>query len=443
MNAGGGVMPNPNIPRCRTATRRPLHFHLLNLSSLPHAPSKDSTSLAMEANLHLSVAQEKRLGAFFSPTVMDRAAPTESCGRKKKRRHSKDRKKEKATDDTAVAENDEYTKDAVEIATRPGKKKMRKLRYLQRQLSPVGFLFKIGEACEFTGSVKMPSPQSPSPKDDATPDTVRIITSCMPLEELSCDTSLSKVQVQPLLVLDLNGILCHRFRPPSPYEQAAYRPEVAVIARTPIIPRIDLEDFLHFLNLHFCLAVWTSAKQKTADQLVKALIPPTINLLFVWAQQHCDIAKDSRGTIVFEKNLEKVWKQYPLWNVQSTLLIDDCPSKCRRWRGNALHPPALLGLRQEFVQEYNSTNATIGCTSIRNDEPLSALLSDHENAAQQRRFFEGLVAHWRRESVTTLVNNDSHNSSTSSTATERPFLRSFLQQHAVGHMGWLGLAARE
>lgn len=110
---------------------------------------------------------------------------------------------------------------------------------------------------------------------------------------------------KPLLVLDVNGILCHRYRKREipqdilaavqnssleelfPTEQQhpnqkdgehhqksnspsttnninirhyLYRDSIANIAKTPIIPRSDVEKFLRLLDAHFTLAVWTSGE---------------------------------------------------------------------------------------------------------------------------------------------------------------------------------------
>jgi len=131
--------------------------------------------------------------------------------------------------------------------------------------------------------------------------------------------------VKPLIVLDVNGILCHRYRKRDipqdissaiqtasmkelfPVEaggdhddktristsirQRFYRDSIANIAKTPIIPRSDLKRFLRLLHDHFTLAVWTSAKEANANSLVNVLFPADIarQLLFIWNQDHCDV----------------------------------------------------------------------------------------------------------------------------------------------------------
>ncbi|KAL7482929.1 hypothetical protein ACHAW6_008585 [Cyclotella cf. meneghiniana] len=128
----------------------------------------------------------------------------------------------------------------------------------------------------------------------------------------------SIICVKPLIVLDLNGILCHRVR--ERHKQAAslmeplisphhinshnnctvphrtiFRKSAGRIANTEIIPRSDLAEFLHLLHQHFALAVWTSATYKTAKFLVQLLFPDHIRsrLLFVWHRSFCNLVKSS------------------------------------------------------------------------------------------------------------------------------------------------------
>jgi len=205
----------------------------------------------------------------------------------------------------------------------------------------------------------------------------------------------NEIHVKPLLVLDLNGILCRRLRAreiPAPLQKISslfstdkdqtihqyYRTPKTSIARTPIIARTDLEHFLPFLDEYFTLAVWTSAKLLTAKSLVKTLIPDDIRrrLLFIWGQDRCEsiymtktaesemneetVVEEGQQTkilpksqpesnyyqkILYRKHLSKVWAKYPLWNEFNTLYIDDSPEKCpEKYSGNALHPPPISGL---------------------------------------------------------------------------------------------------
>lgn len=78
---------------------------------------------------------------------------------------------------------------------------------------------------------------------------------------------------KPLLVLDVNGILCRRVRRRDDDEVVAYRSSLGHVALTDIVPRTDLNQFLLLLDSHFTLAVWSSAKQKTLKKLIQMLFP--------------------------------------------------------------------------------------------------------------------------------------------------------------------------
>jgi hypothetical protein len=110
-------------------------------------------------------------------------------------------------------------------------------------------------------------------------------------------TSRTNIHIQPLIILDLNGVLCHRQHfgrnihyHKYPNSEIDYRNSVGYISNTSVITRTDLPAILKFLDQYFCLAIWTSAKIKTAKGLVNMLIPESIRkrLLFVWGQNMCD-----------------------------------------------------------------------------------------------------------------------------------------------------------
>lgn len=252
-----------------------------------------------------------------------------------------------------------------------------------------------------------------------------------------------KIYVKPLVILDLNGVLCHRVRDrtipheilstlqfdfmASNYEsirQRIYRKACGNVAGTPIIERTDLTSFLNFLDCHFTLAVWTSAKKTTADSIINLLFPRDIasRLLFVWSQNHCGHEKvnetkisDSKEDpprhrkafyrdIVFSKSLGKVWTAYPLWNEKNTLLIDDSPEKCpEKMKFNTLHPNPLFGL---------------DLSSLPNS--IADKYCDESNQRLQIDFFEKLSMIW------------------STPQDDSDPLRDFLLKNAKDHMGWRG-----
>ena len=245
------------------------------------------------------------------------------------------------------------------------------------------------------------------------------------------DSSVIQVAVQPLLILDLNGILCHRIRKrKEPEGILAYRQSSSssqstsniTIAGTPVIPRPHLHEFLSFLDAHFCLAVWTSAKPKTAKQLVAALFPDHVaqKLLFVWGQNRCKATGEQHESeTVFEKELHKVWNDFPLWNQFNTLLLDDSPEKCDSFRHNALHPPPMHG--QQSVSK-----------AMIEANPQWAL--DEENHRLQMDFFSNLVDYWNDKDHLSKTTWNELGDIQCSQESER--IWTFLQNNAMEHMGW-------
>ncbi|KAL3794586.1 hypothetical protein HJC23_008042 [Cyclotella cryptica] len=155
------------------------------------------------------------------------------------------------------------------------------------------------------------------PREDVSPAESGHTSDASSVPMISVHTLLqtrSIICVKPLIVLDLNGILCHRVRernkicaPPMELsissmsnkniipQRTIPKKSAGRIANTEIIPRSDLSDFLHLLHEHFALAVWTSATQKTARSLVKLLFPDHIRsrLVFVWHRNFCNLVKSS------------------------------------------------------------------------------------------------------------------------------------------------------
>jgi len=281
-----------------------------------------------------------------------------------------------------------------------------------------------------------------TPPSPSTTCSVVIRTSCtlQPNWNSIEATATTFIQVQPLLVLDLNGILCHRIRAPPAAADRQYRDCTTRIAGTTIVPRPDLHEFLAFVNRHFCLAVWTSAKAKTARKLVSALVPPAIanQLLFIWAQHDCDSVvgtsvdafedydnDDANAGMLLEKDLSKVWKEYPMWNASNTILMDDSPDKCTAWSNNAVHPPPLNGLIP--IESSTGIADTLGL-----EDPV--VENDDENVLRQRHFWEQMVQHWNEQPVEQLWQDQQDDKAIHTSNADG--LSEFLKIYAVEHMGW-------
>ncbi len=349
---------------------------------------------------------------------------------KKKARYSRQQKREhKARSEQLVSEERNY----------PPRKQQ-----LRSSLGPLTLtwqdrIFQCIRDADSTRSiyVKGQGPPPPLPFSDATPssfalDHIQLIT-CSTMDSshpLVLPTPGLTIRVQPLLILDLNGILCHRSRPKKEPPGVQLRPAVGATAGTPVVLRTDLEAFLRMLDHYFCLAIWTSAKSKTARALLNFLVPEDIQkrLLFVWAQHHCEAVQLPTETL-FEKHLPKVWKAFPLWNANNTLLIDDSPDKCPFAPSNAIHPPPLHGQCAPPLHPFN--------------QPW---IPDEYNQSQQYQFFQQYIQFWHQHpfvedltelTVPTEVQGVCAELSTPRVRTNQD-LYEFLKLYGSGHMGWRG-----
>ena len=304
-------------------------------------------------------------------------------------------------------------------------------------------IFSVGKEAMCTRSVLVIQPtkrrHSKKQKQHENPNrrTIRVTTSStFPINETRDFPSTEvRFNVKPLIVLDLNGILCYRIRRQLKYADQEvntiypYRPQLGPdIALTPIIPRPDVASFLEYLDQHFCLAIWTSARAKTAYALVKILMPEPVSdrLLFVWSQTQCEASLQTPDSsipsdLVYRKNLNDVWKNFPLWNTCNTLLIDDSPEKCVYYKENSIHPPSLNG-------RHVPSNRSFIHPKVQ--------MSDEENVAKQLEFMQKLVQHWTTNTVVQVWDSQNDDGQFKTVTGEQHEMKSFLAQHAIGHMGY-------
>ena len=331
------------------------------------------------------------MASTTEPERMQEASPAPE---KTKRRWTREEKKALRANKRHESANDNGSST---MSVKP--KKLKKI-----PLSPFERLLQCADQAGSTGSVQVK--QLKKSKDC----NIDISTYCRrePTAMSLSPSTTHVIYVQPLLILDLNGILCHRIR----HKRGSnYRPSTARIANTPIVPRVDLQDFLTFLDANFCLAVWTSAKPKTAKQIVSLLFPEEIQqrLLFLWAQSKCHaIPRETRSDKkpLFQKPLSHVWQHYPLWDAGNTFMLDDSPKKCgMEYSTNTLHPPPLHG-QHHFLHDSNEYRQ----------------MSDLENEQRQLQFFQQLVDEVDRNDGNVL---------------------DFFERHGRGHMGWRGPSERE
>ena len=157
--------------------------------------------------------------------------------------------------------------------------------------------------------------------------SIRVTTTSFP-PLTTCKLEQSVVHIKPLIVLDLNGILCHRIREKNTVntKSSMYRPSLGSVSKTEVIPRSDLHEFLSLLHDNFSLAVWTSATRKTARMLVQLLFPEEMRdrLVFVWHRNFCSLLEKSESTSSSTEEMQPSKEEE----------CNTPPSRKRRRRGN-------------------------------------------------------------------------------------------------------------
>lgn len=485
---GSGDHPIPNEDR--TATIQPLPtpqnsaLTLTSMSTSDEAlsPSETTTAIASNVNTNkkpkkkkpryskakkkelkqLKIEQEDEERKFkrnqkrkrtTSTTTPEKQPPiaTQPKKRKKQPKEPKDKidrillcaENSLFTDSIVVENKDDVVTDAGETANDENNNKNNNNDGENDSTKNQRLIVKIVSGCDLSKHAADESPSSSSSSMEITtkPEPLLPLT-ISPGHPLVARKTTCTIKVQPLLVLDLNGILCHRDRKRNRKKLPAdtkLRPSVGNVANSAIIPRTDLLEFLYYLDQYFCLAIWTSAKPKTAKKLLNMLLSSdgpkpkqhkheirkkTNNddrkgirsrLLFVWSQTQCtevrspwsgkkeieadqgianvDVDDDEHSyddSIVFEKHLPKIWEAYPLWSANNTLLVDDSPEKCPLTMANSVHPPPLHG------RQPTSSSSSGHLATPRNDDPAAFALplADQDNEDQQACFFRKLVSFW-------------------------------------------------
>lgn len=134
-----------------------------------------------------------------------------------------------------------------------------------------------------------------------------------------------------LIVLDLNGVLCH-----SVTSRASPRPYLLSVFQC--MQKLHDEGKARF-------AIWTSKMQHNALPIIERLLETAgmqslmPKLLFCWYAPECTIMHDYTRT----KNLERIWNLFPEYTAQNTYLVDDTPSKIGKYLNNLVSIPTYDG----------------------------------------------------------------------------------------------------
>lgn len=133
-----------------------------------------------------------------------------------------------------------------------------------------------------------------------------------------------------LLILDLDETLIHaterKLAVDADFQYGEYF----------IYKRPNLDAFLAEMNIHFDLAIWSSAGDKYVLDVVNLIKPVEIDFQFIWSRSRCTIRRDYElGNYVYEKRLKKIKKQG--FRLERALIVDDSPEKTRNNFGNAVY----------------------------------------------------------------------------------------------------------
>jgi len=106
--------------------------------------------------------------------------------------------------------------------------------------------------------------------------------------------------------------------------------------------RIFLRPFLHemlkTLSDTFHIAVWTSGKLKNNKPIIDRIYD---DFYFTWCQENCQISGYGPNQII-SKPLEKIFHEYPQFNLANTIILDDSPAKVHKNnKSNAIFIPTF------------------------------------------------------------------------------------------------------
>lgn len=130
-----------------------------------------------------------------------------------------------------------------------------------------------------------------------------------------------------LVILDLNGTLIETSYRKYPRQYYQFRARYKYVYHRPYLQHF-LQTLYHHPNIQ-AVAVWTSCIRENAQVIVQHLFGSTFPLLFVWNREECEHVADEEDAYKTVKNLNRVWKEYPLFSKENTILLDDSPEKAK------------------------------------------------------------------------------------------------------------------
>lgn len=143
-----------------------------------------------------------------------------------------------------------------------------------------------------------------------------------------------------MLILDLDETLVFGS------EEALMRPADLHAGPFHIYLRPYLAPFLTAVSQWFNLAVWTSAGDTYAAEIVSRAFPEAIKLHFVWSNERCGYKyHPETGGYHSLKDLRKVKRRG--YRLERVLVLDDSPEKLQRHYGNHLRVRPFVGAEDD------------------------------------------------------------------------------------------------
>lgn len=139
-----------------------------------------------------------------------------------------------------------------------------------------------------------------------------------------------------LLILDLDEVLVYSTEDTSvplyDFEISRYR----------VCKRPYVDEFLDAVFEMFETAIWTSATEDYAKEMVNQLFPNPTKLKFLWSRKRCTLRFDpTMGEHYWVKDLKKVKRRG--FKLEEVLVLEDNPRTMERSYGNLIEIRPFLG----------------------------------------------------------------------------------------------------
>lgn len=181
-------------------------------------------------------------------------------------------------------------------------------------------------------------PASDSCVEDEDRRPTRVLSAANPFlggEDFNTQVNPS-VDTRPLLILDVDETLIHASATP-PNQSADFRCGPYFVLRRP-----HLREFLLDCAIRFQLAVWSSSSAEYLHFVLRRILPPEAELVFVWSRERCVRRFDPEWQeTYFVKDLRKVERIG--FDLARVLIVDDTPKKLERNYGNAIYVEPYFG----------------------------------------------------------------------------------------------------